>query len=44
MKVAMTLQGRFPSMVVRPPLRPLCEKEKERIKREVAETHYTISE
>jgi 4-hydroxy-tetrahydrodipicolinate synthase len=44
MKVAMTLQGRFPSMVVRPPLRPLCEKEIERIKREVAETPYNFSE
>ena len=43
MKVAMTLQGRFPSMVVRPPLRPLGEKDMERIKREVAGTPYTLS-
>jgi 4-hydroxy-tetrahydrodipicolinate synthase len=43
MKVAMTLQGRFPSMVARPPLRPLGEKDMERIKREVAETPYTLS-
>lgn len=43
MKVAMTLQGRFPSMVVRPPLRPLGEAEMARIRREVAETPYTLA-
>ncbi|MGD8520903.1 MAG: dihydrodipicolinate synthase family protein [Desulfobacterales bacterium] len=42
MKVAMTLQGRFPSMVARPPLRPLRERDMERIKREVAETPYSL--
>jgi 4-hydroxy-tetrahydrodipicolinate synthase len=36
MKVAMTLQGRFPSMVVRPPLRPLPAAEVERIREDVA--------
>jgi 4-hydroxy-tetrahydrodipicolinate synthase len=41
MKVAMTLQGRFPSMVVRPPLRPLPADEVERIRQEVAEVAYT---
>jgi 4-hydroxy-tetrahydrodipicolinate synthase len=40
MKVAMTLQGRFPSMVVRPPLRPLPEHEIERIKAELDESGY----
>lgn len=40
MKVAMTLQGRFPGMVVRPPLRPLPATELERIRREVAEAPY----
>ena len=35
MKVAMTLQGRFPSMVVRPPLRPLPDHEIARIQREI---------
>lgn len=43
MKIAMTLQGRFPSMVVRPPLRPLGEEEMERIRREVAETPYEMA-
>jgi 4-hydroxy-tetrahydrodipicolinate synthase len=44
MKAAMTLQGRFPSMVVRPPLRPLPEKELERIKAELAASGYeTVS-
>ena len=42
MKIAMTLQGRFPSMVVRPPLRPLGEEEMERIRLEVAETPYEM--
>lgn len=36
MKVAMTLQGRFPSDVVRPPLRPLSEAETGRIGAELA--------
>lgn len=36
MKVAMTLQGRFPSMVVRPPLRPLPRHEIDRIQSELA--------
>jgi 4-hydroxy-tetrahydrodipicolinate synthase len=40
MKVAMTLQGRFSSMVVRPPLRPLPEQEIARIKAELAESGY----
>jgi 4-hydroxy-tetrahydrodipicolinate synthase len=42
MKVAMTLQGRFPSMVVRPPLRPLGDAEMARIRQEVAETPYAL--
>lgn len=42
MKVAMSMQGRFPSMVVRPPLRPLGEAEMERIRSEVAETPYAL--
>jgi 4-hydroxy-tetrahydrodipicolinate synthase len=40
MKVAMTLQGRFSSMVVRPPLRPLSEQEIARIKAELAESGF----
>ena len=40
MKVAMTLQGRFPSMVVRPPLRPLPDTEIERIRSELAESGF----
>ena len=40
MKVAMTLQGRFPSLVVRPPLRPLPPPEIERIRSELAESGY----
>jgi 4-hydroxy-tetrahydrodipicolinate synthase len=40
MKVAMTLQGRFSSMVVRPPLRPLSEQEIARIKAELDESGY----
>jgi len=40
MKVAMTLQGRFPGMTVRPPLRPLGDEEMARIRQEVAETPY----
>lgn len=40
MKVAMTLQGRFSSMNVRPPLRPLPEKEVQRIRAELAESGY----
>ena len=40
MKVAMTLQGRFSSMVVRPPLRPLPEYEIKRIKSELAESGF----
>lgn len=40
MKIAMTFQGRFPSMTVRPPLRPLSDAELARIRREVAETPY----
>ena len=43
MKIAMTLQGRFPSMVVRPPLRPLGEEEMARIRQEVAETPYELA-
>ena len=42
MKIAMTMQGRFPSMVVRPPLRPLADDEMERIRREVAESPYEM--
>ncbi len=40
MKVAMTLQGRFPSMAVRPPLRPLPDDEVARIKREIEESGF----
>jgi hypothetical protein len=40
MKVAMTLQGRFSSMVVRPPLRPLAASEIERIRAELAESGF----
>jgi len=40
MKVAMTLQDRFSSMVVRTPLRPLAEKEVQRIRTELAESGY----
>jgi 4-hydroxy-tetrahydrodipicolinate synthase len=40
MKIAMTLQGRFPGMTVRPPLRPLSDSELARIRSEVAETPY----
>jgi 4-hydroxy-tetrahydrodipicolinate synthase len=40
MKVAMTLQGRFPSMLVRPPLRPLPNHEIERIRSELAESGF----
>jgi 4-hydroxy-tetrahydrodipicolinate synthase len=40
MKIVMTMQGRFPSMVVRPPLRPLSDSEMARIRREVEETPY----
>lgn len=36
MKAAMTLQGRFPSMVVRPPLRPLPDEDMQRIEAELA--------
>lgn len=43
MKIAMTMQGRFPSMTVRPPLRPLSSAEMERIRREVAETPYELA-
>jgi hypothetical protein len=43
MKIAMTLQGRFPSMTVRPPLRPLGEAEMARIRQEVAETPYELA-
>jgi 4-hydroxy-tetrahydrodipicolinate synthase len=40
MKVAMTMQGRFPSMTVRPPLRPLPADELARIKEDVARAPY----
>lgn len=40
MKVAMTLQGRFPSDVVRPPLRPLSEAEVGRIASELEFSGY----
>lgn len=40
MKVAMTLQGRFPSMTVRPPLRPLPEHEMSRIRAELAASDF----
>ena len=40
MKVAMTLQGRFPGMTVRPPLRSLPEYEVDRIRRELAESGF----
>lgn len=40
MKIAMTLQGRFPSMTVRPPLRPLSSAEIGRIQRELDESGF----
>lgn len=40
MKIAMTLQGRFPAMTVRPPLRPLSDAEIARIRSELAEAPY----
>jgi 4-hydroxy-tetrahydrodipicolinate synthase len=40
MKAAMTLQGRFPSMVVRPPLRPLPDEDMRRIEAELAAAGY----
>jgi len=43
MKAAMTLQGRFPSMVVRPPLRPLSDDEMQRIKAELAAAGYQVA-
>lgn len=42
MKAAMTLQGRFPSMVVRPPLRPLSDADMARIKQELTAAGYDI--
>jgi 4-hydroxy-tetrahydrodipicolinate synthase len=42
MKAAMTLQGRFPLMVVRPPLRPLSDDEMQRIKTELAAAGYKV--
>jgi 4-hydroxy-tetrahydrodipicolinate synthase len=42
MKAAMTLQGRFPSMVVRPPLHPLSDNEMGRIKAELAAAGYKV--
>ena len=41
MKVAMHLQGRFPSMGVRPPLRPLLETEIRRIQAELDDSGFT---
>lgn len=41
MKVAMTMQGRFPGLTVRPPLRPLPEHELTRIRSELAESGFT---
>lgn len=43
MKIAMTMQGRFPSMNVRPPLRKLSNAEMDRIRREVDATPYTFA-
>lgn len=43
MKTAMTLQGRFPSMVVRPPLRPLSDEEMQRIEAELAAAGYQVA-
>ncbi len=40
MKIAMTMQNRFPSMNVRPPLRPLPDDELERIQAELAESGF----
>ena len=40
MKAAMTLQGRFPSMVVRPSLHPLSDEDMQRIKAELAAAGY----
>ena len=42
MKAAMTMQGRFPSMVVRPPLRPLPEQELVRIQAELVASGYEV--
>jgi 4-hydroxy-tetrahydrodipicolinate synthase len=42
MKAAMALQGRFPSMIVRPPLRPLSDNEMQRIKAELAAAGYEV--
>jgi 4-hydroxy-tetrahydrodipicolinate synthase len=43
MKAAMTLQGRFPSMTVRPPLPALSPAEIERIKAELVEARYELA-
>jgi 4-hydroxy-tetrahydrodipicolinate synthase len=43
MKAAMTLQGRFPSMVVRPPLHPLSDEEMQRIEAELAASGYQVA-
>jgi 4-hydroxy-tetrahydrodipicolinate synthase len=43
MKAAMTLQGRFPSMTVRPPLRPLSEEDVQRIKEELVAAGYKVT-
>ncbi len=43
MKIAMTMQGRFPSINVRPPLRKLSNTEMDRIRREVDATPYTFA-
>lgn len=40
MKAAMVLQGRFPSPLMRPPLRPLGDEEMARLKREVGATPF----
>lgn len=41
MKVAMTMQGRFPGLTVRPPLRPLPEHELTRIRTELAASGFS---
>jgi dihydrodipicolinate synthase/N-acetylneuraminate lyase len=40
MKMAMHLQGRFPSTTVRPPLRPLADDDIERIRADLAESGF----
>lgn len=43
MKTALTLQGGFPSMLVRPPLRPLPEEEVERLRRDLSQAGVQVA-